>query len=214
GGRGQNLRGYLGDADARRGCEACECCKGSRAPEPEEIAALARKPRATEPGEPEDRPYDAQVFEKLRALRTELARETRVPPYVVFHDATLKELARALPQDEKSFLRVKGAGPNRWQRYGERVGAITRGASLRESAPVAREPEAQRDLGLAPPDAAVHEPEASYGIPSGLPPAGAELWTLCASGATLGDICSRLRRTAADVASELADGARMGKVVD
>jgi len=48
------------------------------------------------------------VFEKLRALRTELARETRVPPYVVFHDATLRELARALPRDEKSFLLVKG----------------------------------------------------------------------------------------------------------
>src|SRR5262249_21604018 len=138
--RRQNLLRYFGDSDAPRGCEACECCKGSRAPEPEEIAALARKPRAAEPGEPEDRPYDAQVFEKLRALRAELARETRVPPYVVFHDATLKELARALPQDEKSFLRVKGAGPNRWQRYGERVVAITREASLRESAPVAREP--------------------------------------------------------------------------
>jgi ATP-dependent DNA helicase RecQ len=170
------------------------------------------------------------VFEKLRALRTELARETRVPPYVVFHDATLRELARALPRDEKSFLLVKGAGPSRWQRYGERVVAITGDVTPREAPPVRREappvvrdapqvmrePEPQRDLRFPAPAPVAHERAvgAGYGAPAGLTPAGVELWTLCASGATLGDICTRLRRTAADVASELADGARQGKTVD
>jgi len=62
-----------------------------------------------------------------------------LPPYVVFHDATLRELARALPRDEKSFLLVKGAGPSRWQRYGERVVAITRDVTPREAPPVLRE---------------------------------------------------------------------------
>jgi ATP-dependent DNA helicase RecQ len=71
---------------------------------------------------------DEEVLAALRAMRTEIARETRVPPYVVFHDATLRELAAALPQDEVGFLAVKGAGPSRWQRYGERVLAITRRA--------------------------------------------------------------------------------------
>ena len=221
--RRQNLLRYFGDADAPRGCEACESCKGSRAPEPEEVGDTPRKRKPAEAAATDGEPYDEQVFEKLRALRTELARETRVPPYVVFHDATLKELSRALPRDEKSFLLVKGAGPNRWQRYGERVVAITRdaapgaSAAITREAPVAREPEAQRDLRLASgSDPAAHEPPvaAGYGIPSGLPPAGAELWKLCASGATLGDICTRLRRTAADVASELADGARQGKDLD
>jgi hypothetical protein len=217
--RRQNLLRYFGDADAPRGCEACESCKGSRAPQPEDFAAAPRTRKTAGPPAPDLSPYDEAVFEKLRALRTELARETRVPPYVVFHDATLRELARALPGDERSFLLVKGAGPSRWQRYGERVVAITRAAQKAESTPVVREPGAQ--LGLAsldsplPPEPAVHEPVGQgYGIPDGGRRAGGELWKLCASGATLEEICTRLRRTAAEVASELADGARQGKSVD
>src|SRR5207253_3470403 len=137
---------YFGDADAPRGCDACESCKGSRAPEPEEIAPAPRKRKPAEPGAADDAPYDEQVFEKLRSLRTALARESRVPPYVVFHDSTLRELARALPQDEKAFLAVKGAGPGRWQRYGERVVAITRGAMPVDTTPVVSEAEEQQPL--------------------------------------------------------------------
>ena len=235
--RRQNLLRYFGDADAPRGCEACESCKGSRAPAPEEVGPTASRRKPAQAASPDEGPYDEQVFEKLRALRTELARETRVPPYVVFHDATLRELARALPRDEKSFLLVKGAGPSRWQRYGERVVAITRDGAPRDAPPVVRdappavrdappvvrnaplfvrEPEPQRDLRFPAPDPVAHERAvgAGYGAPAGLAAAGVELWRLCASGATLGDICTRLRRTAADVASELADGARQGKTVD
>jgi len=214
--RRQNLLRYFGDADAPRGCDACESCKGSRAPEPEEVGETPHKRKPTgATAAIGDEPYDEQVFEKLRALRTELARETRVPPYVVFHDATLKELARALPRDEKSFLMVKGAGPGRWQRYGERVVAITREASPHESTPVVREPETQGDLRFGDgPGPAVQEPPAGYGTPTGTRPWGAELWRMCASGATLADICSRLRRSTGDVASELADGAREGRPVD
>src|SRR5439155_4927282 len=88
---------------------------------------------------------DEAVFEELRALRTQIARETRVPPYVVFHDSTLREFASALPQDERGFLAVKGAGPSRWQRYGERVLAVTRtGRRPQAAAPDAMEEPRQR----------------------------------------------------------------------
>jgi hypothetical protein len=214
--RRQNLLRYFGDADAPRGCEACESCKGSRAPEPEEVAATPRKRKAaSEPAVPDDAPYDQEVFEKLRALRTELARETRVPPYVVFHDATLRELARALPQDERAFLAVKGAGPSRWQRYGERVVAITRRAAPPETTPVVCEPRAvhssQRrlDLGESPGMAAAPPIRTA----ASAAPAG-QLWNLYAAGATLEEICARLRRSAGDVVSELAAGARQGKAID
>src|SRR5207237_9496444 len=158
---------YFGDADAPRGCDACESCKGSRAPEPEEIAPAPRKRKQAEPAVPDDAPYDEQVFEKLRSLRTALARESRVPPYVVFHDSTLRELARALPRDEKSFLAVKGAGPGRWQRYGERVVAITGEVTPREVPPVVIAPEPQRDLRFPAPDPVAHERSvgAGYGAP-------------------------------------------------
>ncbi|HTO99500.1 MAG TPA: HRDC domain-containing protein, partial [Myxococcales bacterium] len=237
--RRHNLLRYFGDADAPRECEACESCKGSRAPAAEEIAAPVRARRKSAASEAapggvasdEEGPFDQQVFEKLRALRTELARETRVPPYVVFHDATLRELARALPRDEKGFLAVKGAGPGRWQRYGERVVAITGAAipaapavpevaALREvpseeTTPVCREAEEQKPFPFA------GEEHPGLAWLSSRPPAsqgsrisGGDLWKLCASGATLADICLRLKRSAADVASEIANGAQRGKPVD
>jgi ATP-dependent DNA helicase RecQ len=190
--RRQNLLRYFGDADAPRGCSACESCVGSRAPAAEEVGEARRKPpRAAAPAE-EEGPFDEQVFEKLRVLRTEIARETHVPPYVVFHDATLRELARALPRDERSFLAVKGAGPARWQRYGERVIAIT-GSSQPPPAPAA-----------APPPV-VQETAPQYGDP---------VWALYAQGANLQEICARLQKPAAEIAAQLADAARQGRSLD
>jgi ATP-dependent DNA helicase RecQ len=213
--RRQNLLRYFGDVDAPRGCEACESCKGSRAPEAEEIAAGPRTRKA--PASAGQGPYDERIFEKLRALRTELARETRVPPYVVFHDATLRELARALPTDERSFLAVKGAGPSRWQRYGERVVAITRLGTPLESTPVVREPAEQAPSQLAAqgrPATARAPRDASGEGAVAAPSSGNDLWNLCGAGATLEEICAHLGRSAADVASELANGAREGRAVD
>ena len=129
--RRRNLLRYFGDPEAPWSCAACDCCVGESAPAPEEVSLERRsKRRGPATRQPAELPFgmDEEVFAALRAMRTEIARETRVPPYVVFHDATLRELAAALPQDEVGFLAVKGAGPNRWQRYGERVLEITRKA--------------------------------------------------------------------------------------
>jgi ATP-dependent DNA helicase RecQ len=126
--RRQNLLRYFGDAEAPRGCSACESCVGSRAPEPEKVdGRMKERPAKGTGGVPAvaEAPFDTRVFEALRALRLDIARENHLPPYVIFHDSTLRELSRALPRDERSFLAVKGAGPARWQRYGERVLAIT-----------------------------------------------------------------------------------------
>jgi RecQ family ATP-dependent DNA helicase len=260
--RRQNLLRYFGDAEAPRSCAGCDSCTGSRAPAAEAIPGGQRS-RSKPSGEApiDDGPFDGAVFEKLRALRTELAREGKVPPYVVFHDATLRELARALPSDERSFLAVKGAGPSRWERYGQRVVAITGavparprpavGEGVREHLPPAT---VRRNPGLAfeaprapaqsirPPAQAVRAPAASvtarpaakssvsletgYGraldeAPPPIyddrraPPETAvvddQIWSLCASGATLSQICNRLAREPAEVASQLADGVRRGK---
>jgi ATP-dependent DNA helicase RecQ len=118
-----NLLRYFGDPDAPRSCTACDCCAGPRAPAAASVA-LQRGGKQSAPAAPAG-DIDQSVYAELRALRTELAREGKVPPYVIFHDSTLLELARALPKDEASFLAVKGAGPARWQRYGLRVLAVT-----------------------------------------------------------------------------------------
>ncbi len=58
-------------------------------------------------------------FEVLRELRKTIADEIGVPPYIVFSDKTIKEIASRLPQDEESFLDINGVGQVKLERYGE-----------------------------------------------------------------------------------------------
>ena len=61
---------------------------------------------------------DDALFQRLRALRTRLAEEARVPPYVVFSDASLAEMSRHLPRDRDSLLRIRGVGEIKLERFG------------------------------------------------------------------------------------------------
>ena len=63
-------------------------------------------------------PVDRDVFEALRALRREIADREKVPAYVVFSDATLRDMATRLPQTEAAFLQVSGVGEYKLQKYG------------------------------------------------------------------------------------------------
>ena len=69
-------------------------------------------------------PADEGLFERLRAWRLDRAREDEVPAYVVLHDATLRELATAKPENERDLAAVKGFGPTKLERYGEDVLAV------------------------------------------------------------------------------------------
>jgi ATP-dependent DNA helicase RecQ len=64
--------------------------------------------------------YDAELFEKLKKLRLEIARESEIPPYIVFSDKTLKELSVSLPRSREEMLQVHGIGEVKFERYGER----------------------------------------------------------------------------------------------
>ena len=66
------------------------------------------------------------LFEALRALRLELARERHVPPYVIFHDNTLQHLARLQPVTQTALLDVPGVGEKKAENLGERVLAAIR----------------------------------------------------------------------------------------
>ncbi|WP_256855870.1 DNA helicase RecQ [Terribacillus halophilus] len=63
--------------------------------------------------------YDETLFQELRQLRKELALAEGLPPYVIFSDATLKELCRFVPHSEQEMLKVKGIGERRMEQYGE-----------------------------------------------------------------------------------------------
>src|SRR5262245_15323701 len=62
---------------------------------------------------------DAKLFEALKALRTRLAQEQRVPAYVVFSDRTLAELATHRPQTPRAFREIHGVGDAKVERYGD-----------------------------------------------------------------------------------------------
>ena len=60
----------------------------------------------------------ARLWERLRAWRAAIAKEHGVPAYVVFHDATLAELARLRPNDEAGLAQISGVGQRKLERYG------------------------------------------------------------------------------------------------
>jgi superfamily II DNA helicase RecQ len=69
-------------------------------------------------------PLDDGLFERLRTWRLERARADEVPAYVVLHDATLRELATAKPENARDLAAVKGFGPTKVERYGDDVLAV------------------------------------------------------------------------------------------
>jgi ATP-dependent DNA helicase RecQ len=62
---------------------------------------------------------DRDLFERLRAVRLDIARARGVPPYVIFHDATLREMARLRPTSISALLGVKGVGARKADDLGE-----------------------------------------------------------------------------------------------
>ncbi len=64
---------------------------------------------------------DRPLFERLRALRAELARDQGMPPYVIFHDATLRALARQRPADLDALSTIHGIGESKLARYGRQI---------------------------------------------------------------------------------------------
>ena len=67
---------------------------------------------------------DDALVEALKAWRREQARQQGVPPYVVFHDRTLIELAARQPGDLNALAQVSGIGSAKLERYGEAVLAV------------------------------------------------------------------------------------------
>lgn len=73
-----------------------------------------------------DRAVDGELWEALRARRRELAQAQGVPPYVIFHDATLAEMVRARPTSLSELAVLPGIGDAKLQRYGNRFLEVVR----------------------------------------------------------------------------------------
>ena len=80
------------------------------------IKTKGKRPKRT--GATEAGPYDEDLFEQLRDLRKQLASKQGVPPYVVFSDKTLHEMARRFPTTDSEMLQINGVGVTKLERYG------------------------------------------------------------------------------------------------
>ena len=82
-----------------------------------------------------DLPPDEQpLWEALRACRLQLADDAKVPPYVIFHDATLREFARQRPRSLDEMLTIHGVGKAKLERYGNEFLAVLNAHEQEETA--------------------------------------------------------------------------------
>ena len=144
--RGFVLR-YFGDPAAGKDCGGCDNCLGTHsASATTQVAAVpkagvkqksrgAKGGRAlAEPSEWVASAADTALLEQLRTLRTAIAREDKVPPYVVFADRTLLEMAVRRPTSPYALGEIRGVGPMKIEKYGERFLALVRAAAETEAA--------------------------------------------------------------------------------
>ncbi len=75
---------------------------------------------STKKGKQAVRPQDEALWEALRALRLSLAEKAGVPPYVIFHDATLQEMLKVRPTNLNDMNRITGVGEQKLERFGKK----------------------------------------------------------------------------------------------
>ena len=121
--RGERTAVPLTTAAARVAPPRADAASGARLPSPSRGGA----------GVGGDDVPDMTVFEALRTLRRTIAEERGVPPYVVFSDASLRDMARLRPMTTDAFRRIKGVGDWKLDAFGERFVAAVRQACLASS---------------------------------------------------------------------------------
>jgi len=134
--RRRYLLKYFNEEYPSGGCGNCDGCTAFAPlvlPEAGRVVLPARAGRAGAGG---GDAYDQALFEELRSARMQEARRAGVPPYIVFGDKTLKEMAARLPQTAAAFMEISGVGEKKLSQYGELFMNIVRRHALAQlSAP-------------------------------------------------------------------------------
>jgi ATP-dependent DNA helicase RecQ len=143
---------YFGDPAARGNCSGCDNCLGTHQAsrrERRDAPAKSQRGRGAAPSRPAAPPVDRQapvedevtlsasdtaLLARLKSLRTQIAREERVPPYIVFPDRTLAEIAVRRPKTQHAMADIRGVGPAKLERYGPRFVEIVASTTETEAA--------------------------------------------------------------------------------
>jgi ATP-dependent DNA helicase RecQ len=111
--RRKQILNYFGERFLEENCGACDFCLELPRFAEAEQRTLIRKEKSRAGL------YDSKLFEKLRALRRELAAQRNVPPFVIFGDSSLREMSSFLPTDREEFLKIRGVGQQKLNDFGE-----------------------------------------------------------------------------------------------
>ena len=108
------LRTFILNYFGEEGPQHCGACSNCVAVEGRASDAYKQKKRNLDT---ED--IDKELFDALRALRLSLAKENKIPPYLIFSDKTLKDMCAVMPRNKTDFMTVPGVGIVKCSRYGD-----------------------------------------------------------------------------------------------
>lgn len=86
----------------------------------DKLPQRAEKPKKKTNGKDALTAAGFKLFDKFRGLRLQIAREENMPPYIIFSDKTLIDMAVKMPRSKSEMLEVSGVGENKYGKYGER----------------------------------------------------------------------------------------------
>lgn len=111
--RRRQILKYFGEDFLEDNCKACDSCL--KLLEPLKINQKTLIPKESE----KKGKYNPELFEKLRILRKQIAAQRNVPPFIIFGDVSLREMAGCFPSNNKEFLNIKGVGQKKLEYFGE-----------------------------------------------------------------------------------------------
>jgi ATP-dependent DNA helicase RecQ len=145
---------------------------------------------------------DRGLFERLRGLRTEMAAARGVPPYVVFGDAALRDMARRRPSSLAAFIDVRGVGESKRQDYGP--------AFVEAIVEYCRSNAIELDAAPAPAEARATPPPREGGLNA----SAVAAFEYFRAGATIDEVMQRMGRARSTVAGYLQNYLRQQRVDD
>jgi len=154
------------------------------------------------PSRPELAQEDSQLFQALCILRQEIAKREQVPPYVIFHDLTLREMSARLPVDYESMLAISGVGEIKMQKYGQLFMELICSHSLDHNSSIGLE-----DADIAAP---VKKPKESK---APKPASHLISWQLYQDGSTVSEIAHQRKLTYLTVQDHILRSAREGLAI-
>ncbi len=113
--RRRSILSYFGEIKPEVNCQACDICLKLNIDQELEKKSEKRRQELQKA----NTEYDSALFETLRKLRKEIASENGVPPYVIFGDRTLQEMAYYYPRSEEEFLKISGVANKKLENFGK-----------------------------------------------------------------------------------------------